>query len=104
MSQQVTTISSSRMAEFANTIVRQVRESIYERESDILKAWHENISEAMENDDKFPPLKLSIAATVDLEANKIETTVTFTTRYKTTVSETIPDPNQPDLPGTETAE
>lgn len=101
MSDTITTISNSRMAEFCNAIVRQTREALFEREEDILKAWHENISEANENEDKFPPLKLSIAATVDLEAGKIETSITFTTRYKTTVSESLPDPNQLELPGVE---
>lgn len=99
MNETITTISNLRMAEFCNTIVRQTREALLEREEDILKAWHENIGEANENEDKFPPLKLGIAATVDLEANKIETVVTFTTRYKSTISEQLPDPNQPELPG-----
>lgn len=86
------------MSAFIHTIVKQTGEALFEREDDILKAWQENIQEANDNEDKFPPLKLSIAATVDLEANKVETSVTFTTRYKTTVSEMLPDPNQPELP------
>jgi hypothetical protein len=87
------------MIAFGNEITRQVRELISDREADILHAWHENIEEAQSNEDKFPPLKLSIAATVDLEGAKIETALTFTTRYKTTKSSPLPDPNQPDLTG-----
>jgi len=51
------------------------------------------------NESKFPPLKLSISATVDLQAAKIETTVRFTTTYSSTISAELPDPNQPDIPG-----
>jgi len=94
MSETITTISKSRMAEFCDTIVRQVRECLVEREEDILAAWHENIAEANENEKKFPPLKLSIAATVDLEANCIETTASFTVKYSSTIKEQLPDPNQ----------
>lgn len=94
-------ISNERMVAFQNEIVRQVREVLFEREEDILKAWQENIEEAQNNEDKFPPLKLSIAATVDIEAAKIETTLTFTTRYKTSVHSSLPDPNQPEFPAFE---
>jgi len=94
------TISNDRMDAFLEAILSQTREALKERSDDILDAWHGNIEEAMNNDDKFPALKLSIAATVDLEGNKVETSVTFTTRYKTTISQQLPDPNQPDLPGT----
>ena len=92
-------ITNERMVAFGNEITRQVRELISDRKADILHAWHENIEEAQSNEDKFPPLKLSIAATVDLEGAKIETALTFTTRYKTTTSSPLPDPNQPDLTG-----
>ena len=81
MSNQLKTISNARMSEFISTIVRQVETCLVERESDILEAWHENIEEANENEKKFPPLKLSIASSVDLEANAIETSVSFTVKY-----------------------
>lgn len=94
----ITTISNARMAEFCNTIVRQTREALLEREQDILDAWHENIEEANENEKKFPPLKLSISATVDLENNAIETAVSFAVRYTSTIREELPDPNQVVMP------
>ena len=77
----------------------QAREALYDREDDILKAWHENIEEAQQNDKKFPPLKLGITATVDLEESKIETTLRFTAVYQSRIEAEIADPNQPDLPG-----
>jgi hypothetical protein len=97
MSQTTTSVSNERMSAFIETIVNQVREGLHEREDDILKAWHENIEEANANEKKFPPLKIGIASTVDLEAEKIETTVRFTATYQTSISEALPDPNQPEL-------
>ena len=94
-----TNIERSRLAQFCDTIIMQAREALYDREEDILKAWHENIEEAQQNDKKFPPLKLSIGATVDLEESKIETTLRFTAVYQSRIEAEIEDPNQPDLPG-----
>lgn len=94
-----TNITHSRLKEFCDTIIMQAREVLYDRETDILKAWHENIEEAQASDKKFPPLKLGIGATVDLENNTIETTLRFTAVYQSSLSTEIPDPNQPDLPG-----
>lgn len=94
-----TKIEKSRLAQFCDTIIMQAREALYDREDDILKAWHENIEEAQQNDKKFPPLKLGISATVDLEESKIETTLRFTAVYQSRIEAEIEDPNQPDLPG-----
>lgn len=95
----MSTISNERMSAFLDTIANQAREAMHERANDILNAWHENIEEANNNEKSFPPLKLSIGATVDLEGNKIETVVRFTATYSTSICERLPDPNQPDLPG-----
>lgn len=96
--QEITTINNERMAAFIATIIKQTQVILHERADDILKAWHENMEEANANEDKLPPLKLSIGSTVDLESAKIDTAVTFTTRYKTTLSAPLPDPNQMELP------
>ena len=95
---EITTISNERMDAFIATITAQASEIMAERSGDILKAWHENMQEATDNEDNLPPLKLAIAATVDLEKSRIETSVTFTTRYKTSIAAALPDPNQPELP------
>ena len=94
-------ITNERMDSFLETISNQVRTILAERSEDMLRAWHENIEEATDNDEKFPPLKLSIAASVDLDAAKVETSLTFTTRYKSTLSGALPDPNQMQIPGIE---
>jgi hypothetical protein len=98
MPDTITTISNDRMQQFCAVIVRQVQSSLIEREADILTAWHENISEANDNEKNFPPLKLNIGATVDLEAGTIETAVSFTVKYTSKIREGIPDPDQQVLP------
>jgi len=95
---EIKSISNERMDAFIATIVKNVRESMSERSDDILKAWHENIEEAQANEKNFPPLKISISATVDLEAAKIETVMRFTTVYQTSTRSPLPDPNQTEFP------
>jgi hypothetical protein len=90
-------LSNERMGSFIETIINQARVAMSERAEDMLKAWHENIAEAHENETKFPPLKISISAEVNLEKNRIETTIRFTSTYQSSVSTEIPDPNQPEL-------
>lgn len=94
-----TTINHSRLKEFCDTILMQAREVLYDREDDILKAWHENIEEAQQSEKKFPPLKLALGATVNLEEGTIETTLRFTAVYQSSISAELPDPNQQELPG-----
>jgi len=98
MSDKITTISNTRMQQFCAVIVRQTQSALVEREADILAAWHENISEANDAEKNFPPLKLNIGATVDLEAGTIETAVSFTVKYTSKIREAIPDPDQLKLP------
>jgi len=85
------------MEAFIEKICEQVRTAMFERQDDILKAWQENIEEAANNELKFPPLKLGLSATVDIEANKITTTLGFTANYKSALSCQLPDPEQPEL-------
>lgn len=91
------TISNTRMAQFAGQIVEQVKSLLAARESDMLKAWHENIQEATINEKPFPPLAIGISARIDLEAAKIETSLAFKANYKSTESAMIDDPNQTKL-------
>ena len=93
-----TTINHSRLKEFCDTILMQAREVLYDREEDILKAWHENIEEVSQSEKKFPPLKLALGATVNLEEGTIETTLRFTAVYQSSISAELPDPNQPEFP------
>lgn len=92
-------MTNERMQAFIDTIVKQTRELLENRADDILRAWNENIEEAHENEKNFPPLKIGISATVDIEAAKIETAIRFTAVYQSTISSALPDPNQLELPG-----
>ena len=95
----MSTITNERMESFIETITKQTRELLHERADDMLQAWHENIEEATENEAKFPPLKVGVSATVDIEAAKIETVISFSVKYQSKASEAIEDPNQAKLPG-----
>ena len=95
---QKMTVSSDRVGQFIDIIADQAREAMHERSDDMLKAWHENIEEAEANEKPFPPLKIGIAAAVDIEAGTIETTVRFTATYQTTIKATMEDPNQLEFP------
>jgi hypothetical protein len=89
------------MESFCDAITEQVRELLAERADDMLKAWNENIEEAHANEAKFPPLKIALNATVDIEGAKIETVIGFAVRYSSKVSTPIDDPDQMKLPGME---
>lgn len=92
------TTTPDRIDDYFNVILDQLRENMQVRQDDILKAWHENIAQANANEKKFPPLKLSISATVDLEENTIATTLKFSAIYTSTIGGEIPDPDQLQLP------
>jgi|GEM_PF-4930005 len=96
-SEKPSSISNGRLEAFFEIILTQARTALFERSQDILDAWHSNIEEAETNKKNFPPLKLSLGATVDLEAAKIETVIKFTTVYQSTLSAPLPDPDQPEF-------
>ena len=91
-------LTNDRMQQFTDIVISQARELLEARADDILKAWNENIEEANANEKNFPPLKITIGATVDLEGARIDSTIRFTATYQSTVSTPLPDPNQTELP------
>jgi len=92
------------MRAFCDTIKSQVSELIDERADDMLEAWQESIAEANDNEAKFPPLKIGIAATVDLEKSVVKTVVSFAVKFQSELVAPLPDPDQPELPGVSPAE
>ena len=102
MKSEITTISNERFASFCETLAEQARTVIHERADKMLEAWLESMQEATENEEDLPPLKFSLACSVDLAKNRVETKISFATRYTTTESDELPDPNQPEIPGMET--
>lgn len=99
MSEKIKAVGNDRMRAFVETIISQVERSLEARTDDMLAAWNENMEEAHANEKNLPPLKLSIGATVDLEKGNVETVLKFTVTYQESVSEKLPDPNQPEIPG-----
>lgn len=97
-------VNNERMQAFISTIEKQVSELLHERSDDLLDAWDSNIAEAQAESEAtgkeaaFPPLKIGIGITVDLEKNLISSGIRFVATYKSEVSTPLPDPNQPELP------
>lgn len=90
-------VNNARMGQFIEIIVSQVRENLSERSDNILKAWQETIQESVDDEAKFPKLKVSFGSIVDLEASRIDTTLKFAVAYQTTLSQALPDPDQMEL-------
>ena len=70
---------------------------VAESETKILEAWDAATDDAQENETS-PKFKLGLCITLDLDADKMETALTFSIRRKLTVECSIPDPNQTKLP------
>jgi len=70
---------------------------VAESETKILEAWDAATDDAQENE-TAPKFKLGLCITLDLDADKMETALTFSIRRKLTVECSIPDPNQTKLP------
>lgn len=85
------------MDQFISSITTQIHTILHEKKDELLKSWNENIEEAQNDEKDFPPLKVGIASSVDLEKSLVTSQVTFLTTYKTKLSEALPDPNQMDL-------
>lgn len=77
----------------AEDLIALVKES----EDKILTAWNSVEEEAQDNDAP-PKFKLGLAITLDLDADKMETALTYGIRHKLTAQSEIPDPNQTKLP------
>jgi len=66
---------------------------VADKEQEILDAWHACAEEAQLQETK-PKFRLSLAITLDLDANSMETALTFAIRRKVSVSHEIPDLEQ----------
>lgn len=70
---------------------------VKENEEKLLEAWNSCESEAQANE-TVPKFKLGLSITLDLDADKMTTDLTWGVRYKATAECTIPDPDQANLP------
>lgn len=88
-------IDNARFGQFKESMLAQSRTLLSEREDDILASWASNIEEAQSDEsEKTPVLQLSITYKVNLDKNEVSSRLSFTTTYKTEISEKLPDPNQ----------
>ncbi len=71
---------------------------VKEAEDKITEAWNACVEEAQGQETK-PKLKLSFGITLDLDADKMETALTFGVKYKLSADKQIPDPDQMKLEG-----
>lgn len=91
-------VNNERLEQFLDTAAEQIKTLMHERAEDIQKAWNETIEESHEaGKETLPPLKLGLAVVVDLEEEKVESTIRFNCVYTSKLSSKLPDPNQPDL-------
>lgn len=65
-------------------------------EADISQALNA-AAEAGAGEEKIPPLSISFAVKLDLNANKQEGTLSVNIRHKHSAAAMIPEPNQPEL-------
>lgn len=83
-------------------VITEIPGLFSEAEDDIQKAI-ECAVRAAQFGDEPKPAKLTIPISVawNLDTNKIEVSVAVNVRHKYTSEATLPDPNQPSLPGVE---
>lgn len=80
----------------AETAAHDLKALVREKETEILEAWNAAEEEAQAQESK-PKFRLSLAITLDIEADKMETALTFSIKRTAFVERSIPDPDQKDL-------
>lgn len=71
-------------------------ELVREKETEILEAWNAAEEEAQLQETK-PKFRLSLAVTLDIEADKMTSCLSFSVRRKVETTSDIPDPKQAEL-------
>jgi hypothetical protein len=87
-----------RIEQILQTIKEQIATCIDNRADDIAKSWTESINESSESGENGTKVSLSFASSVDFGKNSVETSVTFSTKYKESVKSMLPDPDQLKMP------
>lgn len=90
------TPQNEKLAAIGEAAARMLQAQIREMESDILAAWHAAEAQALVDDGK-PVLKIGFSIALDLDADSLTCTTAISIRKKIETTETIPDPNQPEL-------
>jgi hypothetical protein len=77
----------------ADEAAENLQDLVEENEVKLLEAWDSCEAEAQANE-TAPKFKLGLSITLDLDADKMETALTWGVRYKATTECSIPDPAQ----------
>jgi hypothetical protein len=90
-------IPSSILVQITLHAPTKFRELLAEAERRLLASWEAAVEEAAIHEAK-PKLKVSLSAVVDLNEDEIEYAITFGGRHKLSVTESLEDPRQLELP------
>lgn len=88
---------NAKLASIANEAAENLKDLVRNHEEKILEAWNAAEQEAQDNETK-PKFRMSLAITLDLDRDNMETALSFGIRYKASRDQTIPDPEQIKLP------
>lgn len=86
-------MQNPKLAEIAKKAAADLSAFIAESEDKLLEAWHQCEQDAQENETK-PKFKFTFNVVLDIEANKMETALTFGVRHKLSRDQEIPNPDQ----------
>jgi uncharacterized OsmC-like protein len=87
---------NTKLEAIANLAAGNLKQLISEAEDDINKAWAETAEEAQLQETK-PKLRIGFTITLDIDADRMETALAWSTKRKLVATCPIPDPNQPEL-------
>lgn len=88
---------NAKLLAIANEAAENLKDLVRNHEEKILEAWNAAEQEAQDNETK-PKFRLALAITLDLDADTMETALSFGIRYKASRDQQIPDPAQTNLP------
>lgn len=90
-------MSNKKLEAIASLAASHLQSLVNDQEEQILQAWSAAEEEAQLAETK-PKFRLALAITLDLDADRMETALSFSIRRKVSCEDTIPDPNQTTLP------
>lgn len=91
------TIQNAKLRAIAQRAADNLMQSVAEGEERILEAWHAAEEEAQDNE-TAPKFKLGYGIALNLEADAMETKLSFGVKHCLNMVDQIPDPNQLELP------
>jgi hypothetical protein len=90
-------IQNQKLALIAGHAAADLVQLIAEKEEELLEAMAD-VTEEANLQDKKPIIKIGYGISLDPDANKMTTSLTFAVRRKLEIVRPMPDPSQPELP------